>query len=111
MEDTSSYVSGIHYAYAYCTMYFAERSTGTCNLLGIGTIDCHGNNNNNRCNNNFYKNSISSIASSSTSSTLSPCEKKRNTGYGYVTFAQEEESQKAKKEARHYVTGYLENVL
>eukprot|EP01114_Cavostelium_apophysatum_P017474 TRINITY_DN5198_c0_g1_i5.p1 TRINITY_DN5198_c0_g1~~TRINITY_DN5198_c0_g1_i5.p1 ORF type:complete len:573 (+),score=118.31 TRINITY_DN5198_c0_g1_i5:213-1931(+) len=36
MEDAEVFTYGIHVAHAFSTMYFMERSTGTCNLLGVG---------------------------------------------------------------------------
>lgn len=87
MEDQSSFHNGgVHYAYAYSTMYFTERSTGTNNLLGIGMVLNH----------------LSCKLAS---------EKKRNNGYGYLTDTQREESLRATKKANTFVTGYLENVL
>jgi len=35
MEDLETFSSGIHYAHAFSTMYYMERSTGTSNLLGV----------------------------------------------------------------------------
>jgi len=90
--DTFS--SGIHYAHAYSTMYYMERSTGSSNLMGVKK----------------------STESSLRDQLLQEIEddqyrKKRNTGYGYVTYEQEEEASKAVKQTAMFVTGYLENVL
>jgi hypothetical protein len=83
MQDLETYASGIHYAHAYSTMYYMERSTGTSNLLGVER----------------------------SSAPESLVREKRHEGYGYVTYAQEEEANKAKHETKNFVTGYLDNVL
>lgn len=35
MKDRNAFASGIHYAHAFSTMYYLERSTGTSNLNGV----------------------------------------------------------------------------
>lgn len=92
VESEHIFQYGIHYCFAYATMYFLERSTGTANLIGI---DHH------------KKNSEEPVREPE-----SPKKEKRNLGYGYTTYAQEEESNKAKHEVtKRYITGYLEAEL
>jgi len=77
LKNFEVFSSGVHYATAYSTMYYIERSTGSSNLMGIlKTVD-------------------------------QGVGKRRHEGYGYLTTVQEEEALKARKEAAHYVSGYL----
>jgi len=90
MEDMEAFSSGIHYAHAYSTMYYMERSTGSSNLMGVKRS-------------NYQDQIIEEIEAD--------YRKRRNIGYGYVTYEQEEEASKAVKQTAVFVTGYLDNVL
>jgi len=94
MEDMETFSSGIHYAHAYSTMYYMERSTGSSNLMGVKKSNEY----------SLRDQLIQEIEEEQH-------RKKRNIGYGYVTYEQEEEASKAVKQTAKFVTGYLENVL
>eukprot|EP01119_Soliformovum_irregulare_P018386 TRINITY_DN5619_c0_g1_i1.p1 TRINITY_DN5619_c0_g1~~TRINITY_DN5619_c0_g1_i1.p1 ORF type:complete len:528 (-),score=79.81 TRINITY_DN5619_c0_g1_i1:829-2412(-) len=79
MEDDRSYVSGIHYLHAFATMYYLERSTGTCHLKGLST--------------------------ESAGTVLK--HKRKNMDYGYKTWEQDEASTAAIREANQYVQEYI----
>eukprot|EP01117_Protostelium_nocturnum_P016062 TRINITY_DN628_c0_g1_i1.p1 TRINITY_DN628_c0_g1~~TRINITY_DN628_c0_g1_i1.p1 ORF type:complete len:633 (+),score=138.85 TRINITY_DN628_c0_g1_i1:536-2434(+) len=90
MKEEQIFHYGIHYAHAYSTMYYMERSTGTRNLIGIQ---------------NIAGKDAGSILSSPTQDVH------YNVGSGYLTSAQVEESFRAQTVARSFVTGYMENVF
>ena len=92
MEDNDSFSMGIHYAHAYSTMYFLERSTGSANLKGV------------------RKASLLEMGTS----LVEPdhqIKKRRSQGYGYITYAQEEEATLAQHQTKLFVTAYLDSVL
>ncbi|PRP75975.1 hypothetical protein PROFUN_01691 [Planoprotostelium fungivorum] len=83
MERRETYVRGVHYANAYSTMYYLERSNGTRNFTGIHSEEMR------NVHNNREDKGLSL---------------KRSLGYGYLTPVQIEEAFKAQSAARSYVT-------
>ncbi len=104
--DHTTFSSGMHYAHAYSTMYYMERSTGTNNLLGVnkllnvGTATLNNNQSPQQLHNNTQLQQNNNHS-----------DNKRNRGYGYLTNAQQEEVLKAKQNVKFYVTSYTENAL
>jgi len=79
----------MHYMNAYSTMYFLERSNGCCNLLGI-------------------ENRLQQGAEGACIDSAKIRMEKWSAGYGYMTWTQEEVSEKAETSQQSLASRYLQ---
>jgi len=91
MSQKDYFQHGMHYSNAYSNMYYSERSCGTRNLAGIRRV---------------VSTRTTEMSTSIVDSVWGRC-LQRSPGYGYLTVAQEKESDMAQSAARSYVVGYL----
>lgn len=79
---------GTHYSYAFATMYYMERSTGTRSFMGHPTLQM-------KFGDSFTKTSAT----------------KRSNQYGYVSFFQEQERQEASKGVGSLIGRYADGAI
>ena len=84
---------GTHYSYAFATMYYMERSTGTRNLLGHSSLVSKG------------KDQFEDMLPCNVKLTETK-PPKRSSHYGYVSFYQEQQRTEASKEVSSFLSTY-----